>query len=114
MGPERNNKEKRESKNYQFRQTKKIVKENIKHAKSKKDSFMYDEDDISNILPSGDFDRKDPIKNEDEEKEIKSSDKEIKLSNDKDKLGYIGDVNEEVEEEEFDDSYFEQKAYVKR
>ncbi len=114
MGPERNNKEKRESKDYQYRQNKKINKVNMKHEKSKKESFLYDEDNITNILPSGDFDRKEPIKKNDEEVQIKPIDKEVKLD-DKDALGYLGDDNlDEEEYEEFDDSYFEQKAYVKR
>jgi hypothetical protein len=110
MAPERN-KEKRQNKDYQFRQSKKIIKENIKHAKNKKDNFIYDEDDISHILPSGDFDKKLPEK-KDEDKEIKPSSKEVQSD---DKLGYIGDLDDEgVEEEEFDDSYFEQQAYVKK
>lgn len=109
MGPEKN-KDKKQSKDYQFRQNKKMNKENIRHAKSKKESFLYDEDDMTNILPSGDFDRKEPSK-----EEIKPLLKEVKTSDKEDNLGYLGDDNVDEEEyEQFDASYFEQQAYVKR
>ena len=96
----------------EFRNNKKITKTNRRNAIKDK-NFRMDDESILNSLPSGAFELK-----ENKEVTISVNEKDEKINekvNEKDETNKkITFDLDEVDEEEFNESYFESTVYVKK
>jgi hypothetical protein len=101
-----NNKDSKDSKEY--RKNKKINKAKLRTGQKNK-AFSRDEDSILNVLPSGAFDLKPNIINQEENKT-----KDLESPKNKSKINIIEETIDEEEYEQFDESYFDQIEYVKK
>ena len=98
-----------ESQNDIYRKNKKINKSKIKSGQMSKN--FLNEDSLLNVLPSGAFDKKEEKNNKSDEQNKKEE--PIK----KEKIETINDKNvldDDIEEEEFNESYFDQVPYTKK